>query len=67
MVDGSIGIITVICPYVGYEKAAEIAKEALTTNQPVRKLILEKGLFSEEQQNKILNPYTMTEPGILGK
>lgn len=67
MVDGSIGIITVICPYVGYEKAAEIAKEALTTNQPVRKLILEKGLFSEEQLNKILDPYTMTEPGILGK
>lgn len=67
MVDNSIGIITAICPYVGYEKAAEIAKEALQTNQPVKTLILEKKIMKEEQLNTILNPYTMTEPGILGK
>lgn len=67
MVDNSIGIITAICPYVGYETAADIAKEALNTNQPVKKLILEKGILDEEQLNTILNPYTMTEPGILGK
>lgn len=67
MVDNSIGIITAICPYVGYEMAADIAKEALNTDQPVKKLILEKGLLNEEQLQTILNPYTMTEPGILGK
>ncbi|MCB7317418.1 aspartate ammonia-lyase [Lacrimispora sp. 210928-DFI.3.58] len=67
MVDNSIGIITAICPYVGYEKAADIAKEALATNKPVKQLILEKGLLGEEQLNTILDPYTMTEPGILGK
>lgn len=67
MVENSIGIITAICPYVGYEKAADIAKEALLTNQSVKKLILEKGLLNEEQLNTILDPYTMTEPGILGK
>lgn len=66
-VDNSIGIITAICPYVGYEKAADIAKEALATNKPVKQLILEKGLLGEEQLNTILDPYTMTEPGILGK
>lgn len=67
MVENSIGIITAICPYVGYETAANIAKEALHTNQSVRKLILEKGLMNEEQLNTILNPVTMTEPGILGR
>lgn len=67
MVENSIGIITAICPYVGYETAANIAKEALHTNQSVRKLILEKGLMDEEQLNTILNPVTMTEPGILGR
>ena len=50
-----------------YEKAAEIAKEALKTNQPVRKLILEKGIMNEEQLNTIMDPYHMTEPGIPGK
>ncbi len=67
MVENSVGIITAICPYVGYDKAAEIAKEALRTNQPVRKLILEKGIMNEEQLTNILDPYHMTEPGIPGK
>ena len=67
MVDNSIGIITAICPYVGYDRAAEIAKKALETNQSVKKLILEEELLSEEQLDTILNPYTMTEPGIMGK
>ena len=47
--------------------AANIAKEALRTGRQVRDLILEKGLMDENQLNTVLNPYTMTEPGILGK
>ena len=67
MVENSIGIITAICPYVGYETAAQIAKEALKTNQSVKELILEKGLLTEEKLNTILNPFSMTRPGIQGK
>ena len=67
MVENSIGIITAICPYVGYETAANIAKEALRTNQSVKKLILERGLMDEDQLKKVLDPFTMTEPGISGK
>ena len=67
MVESSIGIITAICPYVGYETAANIAKEALRTNQSVRELILQKKLLSEEQLTTILDPYTMTKPGIQGR
>ncbi|MCI8863762.1 MAG: aspartate ammonia-lyase [Lachnospiraceae bacterium] len=67
MVENSIGIITAICPYVGYETAANIAKEALRTGRLVRDLILERKLMDMEQLKTILNPYTMTEPGIRGK
>ena len=67
MVNNSIGIVTAICPYVGYEKAAEVAKEALRTGKAVKTIILEQGLMEEEQADQVLNPYTMTEPGILGK
>jgi len=67
MVEESIGIITAICPYVGYEKAAAVAKEALKTNASVRDLILEKKLLSEDELKKIMDPYAMTEPGITGK
>lgn len=67
MVENSIGIITAICPYVGYETAANIAKEALRTGRLVRDLILERKLMDVEQLKTILNPYTMTEPGIRGR
>ncbi len=67
MVENSIGIITTICPYVGYETAANIAKEALRTGRLVRDLTLERKLMDMEQLKTILNPYTMTEPGIRGK
>ena len=61
MVEHSVGIITALCPHVGYEKAAEVAKRAIETGAPVRRLILEAAL------DKILDPYSMTEPGISGK
>ena len=67
MVESSIGIITAICPYVGYERASNIAKEALRTGRSVRDLILERGLMDREHLQTTLDPYTMTEPGILGK
>ena len=43
---GSVGIITAICPHVGYEKAAILAKEAIRTGASVRDLILRDGLQS---------------------
>jgi aspartate ammonia-lyase len=67
LVDNSVGIITAICPFVGYKKASELAKEAITTGKSVRELVLDKGLLDEEDANKILDPSHMTEPGILGK
>lgn len=66
-VENSVGIITAICPYVGYQKAAEIAKEAIKTGESVRKLIIERGLLTKEQMDEIMDPVQMTEPGISGK
>ncbi len=63
----SVGVITAINPHVGYETAARIAKEALTTGRPVREIVLEEGVLTSEELDKILNPYEMTEPGIAGK
>ena len=67
LVEQSVGLITAACPYIGYEKAASIAKEALRTGRPVRELILEQKLLPQEQLDQVLDPFVMTEPGILGK
>lgn len=67
LVENSVGIITAICPHVGYEKAADIAKRAIKTGESVRSLILQEELLSEQELNEILDPVHMTEPGISGK
>ena len=67
LVENSVGIITAICPHVGYQKAADIAKKAIRTGESVRSLILKEGLLNEEQLDHVLDPVNMTEPGISGK
>lgn len=60
-VENSVGIITALCPTIGYQKAADIAKEALKTGEPVRSLIVKKNILTEDEVNAILEPYAMTE------
>lgn len=67
LVENSVGMITAICPHVGYQKAADIAKKALQTGESVRALILKENLLTEDELDRILDPIHMTEPGISGK
>ncbi|MFC2949409.1 aspartate ammonia-lyase [Virgibacillus sediminis] len=65
-VEQSVGIITAVNPHIGYETAAQIAREAIINGTSVRELCLLYGLLSTEELDLILNPYEMTEPGISG-
>ena len=67
LVENSVGVITAICPHVGYQKAADIAKQAIKTGESVRDLILKEGLLTEDELNEIMDPVNMTEPEISGK
>src|SRR5690625_4350825 len=66
-VDKSLGVITALNPHIGYKKATKIAKEALETGASIRDLILRDDILSEEEIDRILNPFEMTKPGIAGK
>jgi len=57
-------MITALAPVIGYDKAAEIAKKSFETGVTVRQLLLQEKLLPEEQVNRILDPWKMTEPGI---
>lgn len=59
-VERSIGIVTALNPYIGYERATEIAAEALRSGKGVVELVREKRLLSESQIAKILNPESLT-------
>lgn len=58
----SAGLATALNPYIGYEKAAEIAKAALMQGKPVAELVLERGLLTKEQLDRILSPERLTAP-----
>lgn len=60
----SVGIVTALNPYIGYAKAASLAKESLKTGVPVRKLAEEEGLLSPEKLNAVLDPASMTGPAV---
>jgi aspartate ammonia-lyase len=62
-VEQSIGIVTALVPTIGYEKASAIAKEALENRRGVYELLLEKGLFSRDELDRLLNPDSMTGKG----
>ena len=66
LLESSVGTITALVPYIGYQHAADIAKRAIHSGIPVRKLILEEKLLSEEELNKALDPASLTRPGIPG-
>lgn len=63
LVEESVGIVTALCPAIGYQRAASLAKEALKVHQPVRKLAEEEHLLDEKSLEELLDPLSMTTPG----
>jgi aspartate ammonia-lyase len=61
-VQSTVSLATALNPYIGYAKAAEIAKESVATGKSIIEIARSKGYLSEEQINQILDPARMTEP-----
>lgn len=61
-VEKSLSMVTSLNPYIGYEKSAALAKEAMKTGKTIRQLCVEKKVLPEDQLDEILNPMRMTEP-----
>jgi fumarate hydratase class II len=61
-VEKSLSMVTSLNPLIGYEKAAQLAKEAFKTGKTIRQLCLEKKILPESALNEALDPFGMTEP-----
>lgn len=66
-VEASVGIVTALNPYIGYEKSAWLAKEALKTGRTVRELCIEKEWLTEHQLDDILDVAKLTAPRRRGR
>ncbi len=62
IVENSIGIATALNPYIGYENATRVAKEAYQTGKSVREIVLHLGLLSAQELEEILQPQALIQP-----
>jgi aspartate ammonia-lyase len=54
-------LITLLAPRIGYLRAAEIAREAIETGTPIRRLVTEKGIMDEKEAEEFFDPLTLSE------
>jgi aspartate ammonia-lyase len=62
-VDYSIGTVTALNPVIGYDRATELAAEAMKTGRGILELLREKKILSEDEIAKVLDPAAMTGQG----
>ncbi|NPA26160.1 MAG: class II fumarate hydratase [Chloroflexi bacterium] len=55
---------TALNPIIGYDKAAEVVKKALKEGKTVKEVVIEMGLLTPEEAEKVLDPRKLTEPGL---
>ncbi len=64
LVEKSLAMVTSLVPKIGYDAAAEIAKESVKTGKTVRELCRERKVLPEAELKEALDPWGMTEGGI---
>ena len=66
MVEQSLAMVTSLAPEIGYDKAAEIAKEAFKTGRTVREVATEKGVLPADDLDRALDAHAQTAGGVRG-
>ncbi len=62
-VEWSLAMVTSLAPVIGYDRASQIAKKSIKEGKTVRQVCLEEGVLPEEELERLLDPWRMTEPG----
>ena len=65
LVEHSIGLVTALNPYIGYENSTRIAKTALESGRGVLELVREEKLLDEATLADILLPENMIAPRLI--
>lgn len=59
-------LATVLVPYIGYERAAELSRQATKDGKTVRQAAVEAGLFTDEELDIVFVANEVTRPGVAG-
>jgi fumarate hydratase class II len=63
LIEGSMAMVTSLVPIIGYDLAAEIAKESAKTGETVREVCRRRKILPESELEKALDSLSMTKPG----
>ena len=61
--ESSIGTVTALNPVIGYDKATELAAEALQSGEGILEIVREKHILTDAQIDEILSPAALTGSG----
>ena len=61
--ESSIGTVTALNPVIGYDRATELAAEALKSGEGILEIVREKHILTDEQIHEILSPSALTGAG----
>ena len=64
LLDNSLGLVTALNPYLGYETSTKIAKEALNSGESIITLIKQQKLLTDDQLLQILQAEKMIQPSL---
>ena len=64
LAEANLIAVTALNPRIGYDKGAEVAKEAFASGRTIREVVLDKGLLDAEELDRILDLRRMTEGGV---
>jgi aspartate ammonia-lyase len=65
LVEASSGIALALNPYLGFDRTAEIVREAMKRRVSVRQVIRERKLMTDEELDKVLDPFRITQRGVV--
>ncbi len=61
-IEWSMSMVTALAPKIGYDRAAEIAKQAVSEGKTVRQICAEDKVLPEEELDALLDPASMLHP-----
>ncbi|HVL98306.1 MAG TPA: class II fumarate hydratase [Egibacteraceae bacterium] len=65
LVEKNLSTVTALVPAIGYDRSAELAKQALVEDRPLREVVKAAGVLPDEEVDRILDNRRMTEGGVL--
>jgi fumarate hydratase, class II len=64
LIEQSQAMCTALAPEIGYDAAAQIAKESFASGKTVRQIAKERRVLPADRLDELLDPRRMTEPGL---